>query len=194
MGGKGAKCLPGSASCPSDATPDGAGAPGLEVDTAGSCPAFHPQEPPVLLFRAALNEFISQTLLLSGITPTQAHRPQIPEFCACPHLPKPRVGVNKAKNPQRRVPSPCKSWREIRVCADSAGLPISLRFPHWRRSAAPPSLRGQERSAPVALCAAAASGSRGARSAAGKAHSPACRTDPANRNGGAPWIRLEPVT
>lgn len=43
-------------------------------------------------------------------------RSQIPELWACSHPYENRhVGVNKAKNPQRRIPSPCKSWREIRT-------------------------------------------------------------------------------
>lgn len=36
-----------------------------------SCPVFHPCEPPVLLIRATVNEFLSQSVLVSGISLTQ---------------------------------------------------------------------------------------------------------------------------
>ncbi|KAK4829842.1 hypothetical protein QYF61_006852 [Mycteria americana] len=44
---------------------------------AGSCPAFHPPAPQVLLHRAALNPFIPQPVLIPGVAPTQVQEPAL---------------------------------------------------------------------------------------------------------------------
>ena len=45
--------------------------PRLQAHTAGSCAAFCPPGPQVLLCRAAISEFFSQSVLVAGIAPTQ---------------------------------------------------------------------------------------------------------------------------